>query len=124
MIDDLDVISFADGAALRGWLMVNHVKSPGVWVRIFRRDADVPSVSFEDVLEQGLCFGWSESKRVRGDEASYLQRFTPRRSKGTASNRNRALAQRLLAEGKMTESGLEALRMSKPGVSTLPPENS
>jgi uncharacterized protein YdeI (YjbR/CyaY-like superfamily) len=114
MTDDLQVISFADGAALRSWLEVNHDKSPGVWVRIFRRDSEVPSVSFEDVLEQGLCFGWSESKRIRGDEVSYLQRFTPRRSKGTASDRNRALVVRLLAEGRMTEPGLEALRMTRP----------
>ena len=113
-MDDLPVMTFTNVAALRAWLEVNHDTSPGVWVRIFKRDAIVPSVTFEDVLEQGLCFGWSESKRIRGDEASYLQRFTPRRRKGTVSDRNKALARRLSAEGKMTVSGLEALGTTEP----------
>ena len=113
-MDDLPVLSFTDGAALRDWLVINHDTSPGVWVRIFKRDADVRSVTFEDVLEQGLCFGWSESKRIGGDEDSYLQRFTPRRRQGTVSDRNKVLARRLSAEGKMTVSGFEALRMTDP----------
>jgi uncharacterized protein YdeI (YjbR/CyaY-like superfamily) len=113
-MDGLQVIGFADEGALRGWLEVNHETSPGVWVRIFKRESDVPSVTFHEVLEQGLCFGWSESKRMRGDRASYLQRFAPRRTKGTVSERNKALARRLFAEGKMTASGLEALKMTVP----------
>ena len=113
-MDNFPVITFTDESALRGWLEVNHDTSPGLWVRIFKRDSDVPSVTFQEVLEQGLCFGWSESKRMRGDGVSYLQRFTPRRSKGTASDRNKALVLRLLAEGQMTVSGLEALGMTVP----------
>ncbi len=111
MNEDLPVATFEDEDGLRRWLTLNHDTSPGLWVRIFKRGSGVISVTFEDVLESGLCFGWSESKRVRGDEISYLQRFTPRRGKTTASDRNRKLAQRLLAEGKMTTSGLAALGM-------------
>jgi uncharacterized protein YdeI (YjbR/CyaY-like superfamily) len=111
MKDDLPVMSFEDASTLREWLAANHRESTGLWVRIFNSRAQVPSVTFEDLLEAGLCFGWSESKRVRGDETSYLQRFTPRRRQGTTSDRNRTLVQRLLAEGKMTKSGLEALGM-------------
>jgi uncharacterized protein YdeI (YjbR/CyaY-like superfamily) len=84
-------------------------RRPGLWVRIFDSRSRVPSITFEDLLEQGLCFGWSESKRMRGDETFYLQRFTPRRRRGTTSDRNRRLVQRLLAEGEMTDSGFEAL---------------
>ena len=68
-MDDLQVISFADWRALRSWLEVNHDNSPGVWVRIFKRGSSVPSVTFNEVLEQGLCFGWSESKRLRARES-------------------------------------------------------
>jgi uncharacterized protein YdeI (YjbR/CyaY-like superfamily) len=111
MKDDLPVMSFENARTLREWLAANHRESTGLWVRIFTSRARVPSVTFQDLLELGLCFGWSESKRVRGDEASYLQRFTPRRRTGTTSDRNRKLVQRLVADGKMTESGLEALGM-------------
>jgi uncharacterized protein YdeI (YjbR/CyaY-like superfamily) len=107
--DTLPVMSFEDRRALRGWLAANHRDSPGLWVRIFDSRSRVPSITYEDLLEQGLCFGWSESKRMRGDETFYLQRFTPRRRRGTTSDRNRRLVQRLLAEGEMTDSGFEAL---------------
>ena len=116
MTDELPVIAFADETALRGWLEANHGTSPGIWVRIAKRGSGVASVTFEEVLELGLCFGWSESKRIRGDGASYLQRFTPRKTRGTTSERNRALAVRLSAEGRMTASGLRALRMAERGV--------
>jgi uncharacterized protein YdeI (YjbR/CyaY-like superfamily) len=111
--EDLPVMTLEDGDALRRWLELNHDQRPGLWVRIFKGGSGVIGVTFEDVLEAGLCFGWSEGKRIRGDETSYLQRFTPRRRKGTDSDRNRRLAKRLLAEGKMTASGLDALGMRR-----------
>ncbi len=111
MNDDLPIMSFEDGSALREWLDRNHRESRGLWVRVFNSRSRVPSVTFEELLEQGLCFGWSESKRVRGDETFYLQRFTPRRRPGTNSIRNKRIVQRLVAEGMMTESGLRALEL-------------
>lgn len=111
--NQLPILTFATAADLRQWLEQHHATSPGIWVRIYKKDAGVQSVSFEDVLDEGLCFGWSESKRLRGDELSYLQRFTPRRTKGTTSRRNRQHAQRLIAEGRMTPAGLKALDVNE-----------
>ena len=84
--------------------------SPGIFVRIFKKHSGVASVTFEDVLDEGLCFGWSESLRLSGDDASYLQKFTPRRTPGTVSERNRRHVERLIREGRMTSAGLEALK--------------
>ena len=112
MSDALSILAFESGIALRSWLETNHASCAGIWVRIYKRGSSVRSVTFDEVLEQGICFGWSESKRRRFDDTSYLQRFTPRRARGTTSARNRALAERLLAEGKMTTAGLEALGMN------------
>jgi len=110
--DDLPVLAFASASELRQWLERNHATSPGLWVRVYKSNSGVQSVGFLDVLDEGLCFGWSESKRVRGDEISYLQRFSPRRARGTRSQRNRDRAQRLIEQGRMTEAGLEALGMA------------
>lgn len=71
------------------------------------------SVGFHDLLEAGLAYGWSESTRRGHDSTSYLQKFTPRRSIGTASKRNRAIADRLEAEGRMTPAGRRALRRTQ-----------
>ena len=106
---ELEERAFKTRAELRSWLEANHRNSPGIWLRVFRVKSGHQSVSFEDVLELGLCFGWSESKRVRGDEVSYLQCFTPRRSIGTKSDRNLRLAARLIETGEMTDAGRTAL---------------
>ncbi|MDQ6794510.1 MAG: hypothetical protein M3067_06785, partial [Chloroflexota bacterium] len=68
----LPILTFASGIALRAWLVRNHSTSEGVWVRIYKKDAGVPSVTFEEVLDEGLCFGWSESARSKGGGTSYL----------------------------------------------------
>ncbi|MGV8977059.1 MAG: YdeI/OmpD-associated family protein [Cellulomonas sp.] len=109
MPEDLPIVSFASRAELRRWLDVNHSTSTGIWVRLAKKGSGIPSVDFREVLEEGLCFGWSESNRRAGDAVTYLQRFTPRRVRGTTSERNHHLADRLEVEGLMTESGRQAL---------------
>jgi uncharacterized protein YdeI (YjbR/CyaY-like superfamily) len=109
MTSDLPVLAFKDVTELRRWLEANHATSAGVLVRIYKRDAGIASVTFEDVLDEGLCFGWSESRRLKGDGASYLQQFTPRKTIGTTSERNRKHVERLIEEGRMTAVGLRAL---------------
>lgn len=106
---ELPVLAFAGRAELRAWLEANHDRSAGIFVRIYKVASGVAGVMFEDVLDEGLCFGWSESDRLPGDERSYLQRFTPRRRAGTTSDRNLRHAARLIAEGRMTPAGLAAL---------------
>ncbi|HRN69393.1 MAG TPA: hypothetical protein PK205_16755 [Promineifilum sp.] len=107
--DELPIISFTDIEALHRWLETHHATSSGIWVRVYKKHSGVQSIRFEDLLEEGLCFGWSESLRVRGDEQSYLQMFTPRKTKGTTSERNLKLAEKLIAEGRMTSAGRVAL---------------
>ena len=106
---ELPVFAFESAEELRAWLIQNHRSSDGIWLRIYKKDSGVVSITFTEVLDEGLCFGWSESMRRRGDATSYLQRFTPRRKKGTTSKRNRAHVQRLITEGKITPFGLEVL---------------
>ncbi len=78
-------------------------------MRLQKTGSGVPSVTFHDVLEAGIAYGWSESTRRSHDSTSYLQKFTPRRSRGTTSARNLAIADRLGAEGRMTPAGWLAL---------------
>ncbi len=107
--DGLPVVAFEDRAGLWDWLARQPGEQRGVWVRLARSGSGIPSVRFHDLLEAGLCFGWSESTRHAGDDRTYLQRFAPRRSRGTASERNRRLVARLASEGLMTPAGWTAL---------------
>jgi uncharacterized protein YdeI (YjbR/CyaY-like superfamily) len=110
---ELPALSFESATSLRSWLILNHVESDGIWLKIFKKNSGIPSVTFEEVLDEGLCFGWSESLRRKGDDQYYLQRFTPRRIKGTTSERNREHVRRLIREHKMTPSGLLSLGTDK-----------
>jgi uncharacterized protein YdeI (YjbR/CyaY-like superfamily) len=109
MNQDLPIVEFKFRSELRSWLESNHNKSSGVYVRLFKKDSGIISVTFEELLDEGLCFGWSESQRLTYDDKSYLQKFTPRRSKGTTSQRNKAHIKKLINEEFMTPSGLAVL---------------
>jgi uncharacterized protein YdeI (YjbR/CyaY-like superfamily) len=106
---ELPIREFSSSDELRAWLVKHHASSDGMWVRIYKKDSGVPSVTFEQVLDEGLCFGWSESLRRKGDQRSYLQRFTPRRTRGTTSKRNRERIDRLIKEERITRFGMKAL---------------
>ncbi len=106
---ELPVLEFRSSDDLWAWLTENHETSEGIWIRLHKGNSGIESVSFEAVLDAGLCFGWSESMRRKGDDKSYLQRFTPRRKKGTTSKRNLDHIQRLMREKKMMPAGLKAL---------------
>jgi uncharacterized protein YdeI (YjbR/CyaY-like superfamily) len=112
MATDLPTKSFATRAELRAWLKTHHDSHDGLWVKIAKAGSNTPSIGFEDLLDEGLCFGWSESMRRAGDDDHYLQKFTPRRTKGTVSPRNKAHVKQLIAAGQMTPAGLEALGMT------------
>lgn len=107
--DDLEIIAFTTTERLWSWLEHHNAAHPGVWVRLEKANSSVASISFDDLLEAGIAYGWSESTRRAHNSTSYLQKFTPRSSRGTASERNRVIAERLEAEGRMTPAGRRAI---------------
>lgn len=108
-LDDLPIINFASSGDLHAWLKEHHESSKGIWLQIFKKNSGIPSVTFADVLDEGLCFGLSESKRLKYNAESYLQKFSPRKAKGTQSKRNLERAAILIEEGCMTAAGRKAL---------------
>lgn len=120
MVDDLEVVRFAHLSELWSWLEVHHGTHPGVWVQLEKVTSSRPSITFHDLLEAGIAFGWSESARRSCDRTSYLQKFTPRRRPGTSSRRNLVIAERLEAHGRMTTAGRRALGLVPgPGVADM-----
>ncbi len=113
MPEELERRSFESVDDLWAWLEENHRSHPGLWVVLQKTNSSTPSISFHDLLEAGIAFGWSESTRRANDRTSYLQRFSPRRTRGTTSARNAAIADRLEAEGRMTPAGRSALQRGR-----------
>lgn len=77
-----------------------------MWVRLFKKGSGIESIVWNDLVVAGITWGWIDSKKESFDEASYLQRITPRRAKSNWSKKNVEHAERLIAEGRMQPSGL------------------
>jgi uncharacterized protein YdeI (YjbR/CyaY-like superfamily) len=63
----------------RKWLLKNHLIEKGVWLLIYKKDADTISISRDEALDQALCFGWIDSVANKRDEDSYYQYFAQRK---------------------------------------------
>jgi uncharacterized protein YdeI (YjbR/CyaY-like superfamily) len=113
MKDNLPIMTFENSRELRTWLVEHYSESDGIWIRVYSKSSTILSITFEELLDEGLCFGWSESKRLKYDKDSYLQRFTPRKKIGTQSRRNLERVHELINNSRMTSSGLIALGMDK-----------
>jgi uncharacterized protein YdeI (YjbR/CyaY-like superfamily) len=111
---ELAELILADAPAWRAWLTANHSMPDGVWLVLAKKGTIEPTeLSYDDALEAALCHGWIDGQVRRRDELTYRQRFTPRRARSAWSKRNVELAERLIAEGRMRESGLAAVAAAK-----------
>jgi len=82
-------------------------------MKLAKKGTGVTTVTYDEALEVALCFGWIDAQVKRFDETYYLQRFTPRRARSRWSRRNRELAERLVAAGKMRPPGLAQVEAAK-----------
>jgi len=111
--DDLPVLLFAGPPELEAWLEENHASSQGLWLKIAKKGAPEPSVTYAEALELALCFGWIDSQKRGFDETHFLQRFTPRRPRGRWSRINREKAERLIEEGRVRPAGMAEVEAAR-----------
>ena len=95
--------------AWRKWLEKNHEKKTEVWLRLFRKDTGKPSLAYDDLVEECLCFGWIDGIVKKLDEESRVQRITPRRKKSFLSELNRQRVWKLQKEGLVMAGALDVI---------------
>ena len=110
---ELPVRLFKDAAAWEAWLAKQHAKSAGLWLRIAKAASNVKSVSYAEALDVALCYGWIDGQKKTFDDATWLQKFTPRGKRSIWSKINREKVQRLVESGRMQSPGLEAVDRAK-----------
>lgn len=99
---------FPDAADFRAWLEEHHTSADHLWVGYYKKATGKPSVTWEDTVDEALCYGWIDGIRKSRDDESYVIRLTPRKPKSVWSQRNIDLVERLTAEGRMKPEGLAA----------------
>jgi uncharacterized protein YdeI (YjbR/CyaY-like superfamily) len=110
---DLPVMEFPDQAAFEAWLEAEHATAPGVYVKLAKKGAGVPSVTYAEVVESCLCFGWIDGRGNRLDDRFHLQRITPRRAKSVWSQKNVDRVEALIEAGRMRPAGLAAVEAAR-----------
>jgi uncharacterized protein YdeI (YjbR/CyaY-like superfamily) len=97
----------------RDWLDSNHASRSGIWVIIIKKNSPMDGLRYEEAVEEALCFGWIDSKMKSVDKDRFIQRFTPRKPTSFWSESNKDRINRLIADCKMTEAGLKAVKVAK-----------
>jgi uncharacterized protein YdeI (YjbR/CyaY-like superfamily) len=102
---DKDALYFESPAELRAWLEENHATASELWIGFYKKGSGRRSLTWPEVVDEALCFGWIDGKVQRIDEHRYRQRLTPRRPKSNWSAVNIAKVAELRAQGRMTPAG-------------------
>ena len=105
-MNNVATVAFSTPRELEKWLKQNHETQTELWVRIFKKGSGTATVTWDDCVVACIAWGWIDSQRRALDEVSFLQRLTPRRAKSNWSQRNRDVAERLIATGGMQPAGL------------------
>lgn len=108
-----NTLTFATSSDLEQWLATNHARETELWIKIFKKNTGTPSVTWNDVVIEALCWGWIDGIKKSIDTTAYLQRITPRKTQSNWSKRNTEHVERLICEGRMMESGLIHVRAAK-----------
>ena len=112
-VDPAKIKTFESAIAFYRWLSIHHDEQDEVWIRIYKVGSDVKSITPKEAIDVCLCWGWIDAVRKRFDDRSYLQRYTRRRTRSIWSQINVNNVARLIAEGRMTEHGLEEVEAAK-----------
>lgn len=105
MSDHQPQIEAASAEAWRQWLAQHHDQQEAVWLIIYKKDSGIPSVYYDQAVDEALCFGWIDSKPNKRDATSYFQYFSKRNPKSNWSRVNKEKIQRLRAAGKLAPAG-------------------
>lgn len=91
----------------RAWLKKYAQTKKEIWLLYYKKHTNIPTIPYDDAVEEALCFGWIDSTLKRIDDEKHVQRYTPRHLSSLWSQSNITRAQKMIDQGKMTASGLD-----------------
>ena len=105
---------FTSAARFRLWLEKNHATTAELWVGFYKKSSGRASITYQEALDEALCFGWIDGLRKTVDDDRYTIRFTPRKPSSNWSNVNIKRVDELIALGRVMPAGLAAFEARKP----------
>jgi uncharacterized protein YdeI (YjbR/CyaY-like superfamily) len=104
-----ETFSARDRSEFRQWLEEHHDTADEVWLVIYKKTSGEISITYEEAVEEALCFGWTDNLMKSLKSSMFIQRFAPRRKGSDWTLANESSARKMILEGKMTKAGKSAL---------------
>jgi uncharacterized protein YdeI (YjbR/CyaY-like superfamily) len=112
-IDEFEDFHPATRAEWRDWLAEHYDSAEGVWFVYYKKASGKPRVSYDEAVEEALCYGWIDSLPRKVDDERSKLLFTPRKPKSVWSKPNKERIERMIEQGLMTEAGLKKIEAAK-----------
>ncbi|GHE28914.1 YdeI/OmpD-associated family protein [Sphingobacterium griseoflavum] len=103
----------SDRAAWRAWLLKNHLSTSSVWVVFYKKKSQKHNLTWQESVDEALCFGWIDGRRKAIDEESYIQFFCKRKANSAWSRINKEKVQILIDCKMMAQAGLDVVQLAK-----------
>jgi uncharacterized protein YdeI (YjbR/CyaY-like superfamily) len=106
-------LHFANRDEWRSWLEENHAAEKQAWLIHYKKSAGKPGLTYDEGVEEALCFGWIDGRLRSVDGEKYALRYSPRKRNSTWAESNKTRVARLIDEGRMTEAGMAKVRQAR-----------
>jgi uncharacterized protein YdeI (YjbR/CyaY-like superfamily) len=97
----------------RLWLKNNHSSLTSVWVIFYKKNAQLPTISWSEAVDEALCFGWIDSTKKTIDKERYIQYFSRRKPNSIWSKINKEKVAKLIQNDLMTKAGFDSIEIAK-----------
>ncbi len=111
----MQVKFFKSSDEFREWLEENHNNAREIWVAYYKKNSGKTGITYQESIDQALCYGWIDTIVRKIDELSYANRFTPRRSNSAWSQTNIKRFKQLQRLNLAKPSGHQAFTLSLQG---------
>ncbi len=109
----IQLLAFENPNAYHDWLNKNHEQQEAIWIKLYKKQSGIATITYQEAVETSLCWGWIDGLANKYDEVAYLVRFSMRRPKSVWSKINVAKIEALTAAGLMEPSGLAQVEKAK-----------
>ncbi|MGD1865788.1 MAG: YdeI family protein [Phormidesmis sp.] len=111
-IEELEKIEVKSTAELRQWFEKNYAQPESIWLVTYKKNVPGKYVSIQQVLDEVLCFGWMDGRRMKLDDERTMQLLSPRKTQHWSKTYKDRVAE-LEKAGRMHQAGLRAIAISK-----------
>ena len=111
-MQDLEKVEVKSVNELRQWFERHHGQKESIWLVTYKKNVPNNYVSIQDVLDEVLCFGWMDGRRMKLDDERTMQLLSPRKAQHWSKTYKDRVAI-LIKAGRMHAAGLKAVETAK-----------